>query len=332
MHVPRHFASIWHGEGVFLIQLARPAPLETTLDRLESRGLAKPILDSTVTVVPSGPVLHTVHARCINRGALSRQATVRELVQSPACRNCSWQSASSQGKVLSLASWWFALADLTACELDRSWRTAMLLHAATGPAALAVVGASSEHASALDPLRRQVVSRATEAVDQARSLHGDEVLHSNLAALAYAHPVTPSQSREFSKWAVSTATMARASGLHHAWNNGLRSSLGPPVQVLATRVSASLAWAQSFTDSSDISAMSEFYPSVLLTPLSRDVATGCLPELTAAGLVQLGFDVVAARGVAPGVLEMAAQLFDASRATELGDLGTALAAALSITS
>ena len=157
-------------------------------------------------------------------------------------------------------------------------------------------------------------------------------LHRSVAALGYEHQVSASQARQFATWAAETGTLQLRRSSNDVWDEGLAAALGPCVQVLATPRAAPLTWATSMVDATSVLAASEFIPHVILSGLSNGVLTGSIPELTAAGLVQLGFDVVPAPQCPQGVLVMAAQLFDQSRATELGDLATALAAANAITS
>jgi len=331
VHVPRHFATIWHCGGVFLRQICHPLPLDKTLDRLESRGLATPVLQSTTNVYRIGPIMHTT-ATCPGPGAEPYPARVRELIESPSCQKCSWQLSTSVGKLLQLASWWFSLADLTEHELPPTWRSAMLLHAACGSPARLTLDASSTHLDVLDPLRRQVLARADMARAAALAHQGVASLHRSVAALGYEHQVSASQARQFATWAAETGTLQLRRSSNDVWDEGLAAALGPCVQVLATPRAAPLTWATSMVDATSVLAASEFIPHVILSGLSNGVLTGSIPELTAAGLVQLGFDVVPAPQCPQGVLVMAAQLFDQSRATELGDLATALAAANAITS
>lgn len=331
MHLPRRFATIWHYLGVLLRQITHPVTLQQAHDRLVARNIAHPVLATKVLVHKVGPLLHTSQ-RCAHNTSAPCHVTVSEVIASPKCQHCSWESSTSFGKLLTLAAWWFAIIDLTEHELAPTWRNAMLLDAATKSAALLPLNVNAAHVSALDPLRRQVTDKAKAASASALARNGIEPLHRALAAFAYSHPVPPSQARGFAKWAANTGVLQPLMGETPQWDAGLASSLGQPMQVLAVNTAAPLKWAQNMLDASVIVAASEFYPQALLTPLTHGVYRGVLPELTARGLAELGFDIVVAAEISTATLEMTAQLFDPTHQTELGDLETAFLAASAVTS
>lgn len=316
---------------MLLRQITRPISLQQAHDRLVARGIAQPVLSAKVLVHKVGPLLHTSQ-RCVHNTAAPCHVTVSEIIASPKCQHCSWESSTSFGKLLTLAAWWFAIIDLTEHELAPTWRNAMLLDAATRSAAFSPFNINSAHVGALDPLRRQVADKAKAASDAAMARNGIEPLQRSLAAFAYPHPVPPSQARGFAKWAANTGVLQPRLGETPQWDAGLASSLGQPVQVLAVLTAAPLKWAQNLLEPSDIVAASEFYPHALLSPLTHGVLHGVLPELTARGLAELGYDIVCAAVISPATLEMTAQLFDPTHQTELGDLETAFLAASAVTS
>lgn len=312
---------------MLLAHILRKTPLETTYERLVSRRLASTVLSLPMTGHQNGPLFHTV-SRCGGVMSSPSSTLVADLLDKPECPRCKWTENTQQGRLLSLASWWFAILDEPLPA--PSWRTAMLYHSATASASLARFHLNPGALSNLAPLRAQVQTKVFALIDSTIALSGIERLHRSLAALALPATVTPDRSRAFARWAASTAALRPGLAHETDWEMQLYTTLQDPVTFLATPSNKPMPWAAPFLEEDEFAAVLEFYPAVLTTPLANGVVTGSLPAASIAGLGSLGYEVVATPGVPRPVLEMASQLFDPSHETELSSLLTAFEAARAI--
>ncbi len=312
---------------MLLASILHPTPLESTHERLVSRRLAASTLSVPITGHQNGPLFHTV-ARC--GGVISTPAStlVGELLGKPECPRCRWTENTHQGRLLTLASWWYSILD---SQLPTpSWRSALLYHAATSSSSLTQFNLNPGVLSNLAPLRSQVQTKVFDLVDSSIAVSGIEKLHRSLAALALPAVVTPDRSRTFARWSASTAALRPSVGQEIDWEMQLHTAVHSPVTFLATLLNKPMPWAAPFLEADEFVAITEFYPAVLTTPLANGVLTGSLPPASLAGLAALGFVVVPTQGASRAVLEMTSQLFDPHQQTELANLQTAFEAACAI--
>lgn len=312
---------------MLLDSILHQTPLETTHERLVSRRLAASTLSVPITGHQNGPLFHTV-ARCGGVISTPSTALVGELLNKPECPRCRWTENTHQGRLLTLASWWYSILD---SQLPTpSWRSALLYHASTSSSSLSKFNLNPGVLSNLAPLRSQVQTKVFDLIDSSIAVSGIEKLHRSLAALALPAIVTPDRSRSFARWSAFTAALRPTIGQETDWEMQLHTAVHSPVTFLATLSNKPMPWASPFLDPEEFTAITEFYPAVLTAPLANGVLTGSLPPASLAGLASLGFVVVPTKGASRAVLEMASQLFDPNQLTELSNLQTAFDAASAI--
>jgi hypothetical protein len=326
VHPARRFATIPHLLGVISEQFSHQIPLKAAFERLCGTSLSASWATSRLSGFRQGPLFHA-SSGCLDKSFQHATTTaLSDLVNEPVCHRCSWVEHTPQGKILSLAARWYTVIDAPQQAFAPTWRTAFLLHALANPSADELPPGNG---SLMMPVRRLLVDRAQSAIDAAKNAQGVSTAHRHLAALALPIAVTPDRAREFAKWAANTA--AFGSAIHYPeWDLELASIPRDTMKFVAVRSMPGPSWASSLLSAQELNAVCSFYPYVFCHELANGVVHGELPIASINGLIALGFNTVPALGHPLEVLEMAAQLYDPSGASDLSDLGTALKAAAAV--
>lgn len=314
--------------GVFVHTIAPQISETEVIQRLQRSHPDLASFSSPLHMLRSPNGLHS-SATC-DPTAVPTTVTPLELISLRECQRCSWRKHHRFGAQLTLARWCFSYLDAFATPAAlRNWREVFEHHATTTSALALALSIPESVLDELEPLVSKVRAVATGSIElSVQALHGID-LHAGLAAICFAHTVTPDQAREFAQWCAQRASFSHhGQGFSTALLAGLRTSR--EFVFIAPENPVTPEWLRSFHDPAEHTAIAQFYTNVVGTPVVGRLRVADLPDRCIPALRQLGCLIAPSNGHSLAALEVAGRLWDPNPTSELHDLETALKAAASI--